>query len=126
MRFQPLYAAATLLLLAVETAIALFVHDDFVRPHLGDSLAVVLVYLGLRAGTRLEMLPAALVALAIAFGIEIGQYFHLVRLLGLEHIAVARVVLGTGFDRADFLAYMAGAVAALIGDDMIRHEMLAP
>ncbi|MEQ1832948.1 MAG: hypothetical protein ABL977_07820, partial [Candidatus Eisenbacteria bacterium] len=32
---------------AVETAIALFVRDDFVRPYLGDVLAIALVYAGL-------------------------------------------------------------------------------
>lgn len=124
MTFRPMYAAAALAMLAIETAIALFVHDDFVRPHLGDSLAVVLVYLAIRAGTRLGMVQSVLAALAVAFAIEFGQYVHLVRLLGLEWSAVARCLLGTGFDPRDFVAYLAGGAMALIGDDLIRRETL--
>ena len=34
--------------------------------------------------------------------------------VGLGGLAVARAVLGTGFDPRDFLAYAAGAVVALV------------
>jgi hypothetical protein len=110
------YAAAILLLLAVETGIAVFVHDRFVRPYLGDSLAVVLVYLALRTVTRLRVWPAAVAATAFAFGIEFGQLFGLVDLLGLDGSAIARCLLGTGFDPWDFLAYLAGGAMAVAGE----------
>ena len=48
------YALAALVLFAVEVVIALFVRDAFVRPYLGDVLAVMLVYAVLRAVTPLE------------------------------------------------------------------------
>ena len=113
MAFRPGYAAAALAVFAIEAAIAAFVHDGFVRPHLGDSLAVVLVYLGLRAVTRLGVTPATGWALGIAVGIEIGQYFHFARALGLGGNAIALVVLGSGFDPLDLLAYAAGALAVI-------------
>ncbi len=102
------------MLFAVEVIIALFVHDRFVRPYLGDVLAVVLVYCGLRALFALGPWPAAGIAFAVAAAIEFGQWFGLLDLLGLRGNAVARVVLGTGFDWKDFLAYGAGAALALI------------
>ena len=40
------YAAAFLILLAIEVLIALFVHDRFVRPYLGDVIVVIVVYPG--------------------------------------------------------------------------------
>ncbi|MET0287217.1 MAG: DUF2809 domain-containing protein, partial [Polyangiales bacterium] len=40
------YAAHALALFLVEVAIALWVHDDFVRPYVGDVLVVPLVYFG--------------------------------------------------------------------------------
>jgi hypothetical protein len=116
MTFRFPYALATLGLFAVEVAIALFVHDRFVRPHVGDTLAVVLVYLALRAVTRLPRVGAVLVALAVACAVEIGQAFDLVDRLGLGDSALARCVFGTGFDPWDFLAYLAGAGIACACD----------
>ncbi|WEJ98107.1 MAG: DUF2809 domain-containing protein [Candidatus Sphingomonas phytovorans] len=106
------YALAAVALFAIEVVIALFVHDGIVRPFLGDSLAVILVYLGLRAVTPMETGPAILLALATAFAIEFGQLFGLLGALGLQANPVARVVLGTGFDPMDFVAYTAGALCA--------------
>jgi uncharacterized protein DUF2809 len=107
------YAVAALAVLAIEVVIALFVRDAFVRPFVGDTLAVVLVCLGLRAITPLGVLPAASIALATAFAVEIGQYFALVDQLGLGDSRVARIVLGTSFAPGDFLAYSIGALAVL-------------
>ena len=100
---------AAILVFIIEVVIAAFVRDAFVRPYLGDSLAVVLVYLALRATTPLDVCWSAATALAIACAIEVGQWFHVADLLGLGHYRLARVVLGTGFDPADFLAYASGA-----------------
>jgi Protein of unknown function (DUF2809) len=108
------YAVAAILFFLTEVAIAALVHDAIVRPYLGDSLAVVLVYCAVRAATPLGMRWSAAAALALACAIEIGQWFHLADLIGLGHIRIARIVLGTGFDPTDFLAYAGGAVAVLI------------
>ena len=42
------YAAATVLLVITEVLIALYVHDDFVRPYVGDVLVVIAVYCAVR------------------------------------------------------------------------------
>lgn len=109
------YLVAAIVLFAIEVLIALFVRDDFVRPYLGDVLAVALVYCGLRAVTPLGVRAALFATLAIAFAIEIAQALQLLATLGLADNAVARVVLGGTFDWADLAAYLAGAgVIALI------------
>jgi hypothetical protein len=102
--------------LAIEAAIAAFVHGGFVRCYLGDALAVVGVYLVARAATPLSMWCAAVAALAVGFGIEFGQLFGLLNALGLGRNRLARLVLGGGFDPLDFVAYAAGAGAALLID----------
>jgi hypothetical protein len=122
--FRPCYALAAMLVFLAEVVIAAFIHDAFVRPRLGDSLAVVLVYLAVRAVTPLSVRWSAAAALVFACAIEIGQYFHLVDLIGLGHMRVARVVLGTGFDPADFLAYAAGAAAVIIAETALRRGAL--
>ena len=113
MTFRPSFALATIALLGIEIAIARFVPDDLVRPYIGDSLAVVLVYLALRTVTRLRVLPAVATAFAVACAIEVGQYFHLVDALGLGSSQVARIVLGTTFGLTDFVAYAGGALCVL-------------
>jgi len=111
--FRPSYALATIAVLGIEIAIARFVHDDFVRPYLGDSLAVVAVYLALRAVTPFRVMAAVTIAFAFACAIELGQFFHLVDLLGLGTNRVARIILGTTFGLTDFVAYAGGAAGVL-------------
>jgi hypothetical protein len=114
------YAIAATVIFLIEVAIAAFVHDGFIRPHLGDSLAVILVYLAIRATTCMGAVASVATAFAIACAIEFGQYIGLVALLGLEQHMLARIVLGTGFDPADFVAYAGGAVAVLVGEAALR------
>ena len=106
------YAAAALALLLIEGAIAWWIHDRFIRPHFGDVLAVVLVYLILRAVTPLRVWPAAAAALVIALAIETAQAFDLLARLGIGN-AVVRTVLGHAFDWSDMLAYVIGIAATL-------------
>ncbi len=110
MTFRPFYALATILVFFIELYIGLYVHDQLIRPYIGDSLAVILVYLGLRTVTRLDIRMALVAAVAIAFVLEFGQYFHLIDRLGLRHNRIARLVLGTTFDVGDLGCYVAGAV----------------
>ena len=114
MRLHRGYAALTIALLAIELAIALFLNDPIVRPYIGDALAVMLVYVGLRAVTRLPVVPATLSAFAIAVAIEFSQYLRLLKAIGLDHNRFARMILGSGFDPKDFIAYASGAVAVLL------------
>lgn len=101
------YGAAALLVLAVELIIALFVRDAFVRPYVGDTLAVVLLYAAVLAVLELPRAAVALGALAVALLIELGQGLGLLETLGLADVTVARVVLGTYCDPHDCVAYAA-------------------
>lgn len=123
--WRPGYALAALLVFLIEVGIALWVRDGFVRPYLGDVLAVVLVYLVLRALTALRVVPAALMALAVGVAVEAGQALHLLDHLGLAGNRVARVVLGSAFSIGDLFCYGAGAVLVIAGEGVrgaaIRH-----
>jgi len=110
------YLAMMVVLLAVEILIALFVHDRIVRPFIGDSLAVMLVYCALRAMTRLRERTAVATALVIAVAIEVGQLVGVLDLLGLRTNGLATMLLGTGFDPTDFLAYGGGALCAMAAE----------
>jgi len=102
----------------IEVVIALWWRDGFVRPYLGDVLAVALVYLALRAATRLDPLGVAGVAVVVAVAIELGQLVHVLDAVGLGHNRLARIVLGGVFDPRDIACYLVGAALAL-GLDLI-------
>jgi len=114
--WRPRYAIAAAFLFATEVVIAMFVRDRFVRPYLGDALAVALVYCAIRAVSNLHPLTVAAVAFGVAVVIELGQYIGVLRLAGLQDSTLARTVLGHGFDLRDFPAYAAGALAMLAID----------
>lgn len=102
------YLLAFALLLGVEVFIALKVHDNFVRPYLGDVLVVAVLYClvrGIRRGGG-GLLP--LWVFLFAALVEVCQYFELVKRLGLEDHRFLRTLLGSTFDLADIACYAVG------------------
>ncbi|PMI37487.1 hypothetical protein BCT30_16515 [Enterovibrio norvegicus] len=95
-------------LLAVLIGIALFVKDSFVRPFLGDELVVVWMYAFLAAFLLVRPLMLSLFVLVFAYCVEIGQYFRLVEVVGLQNNKLASIVIGSTFDWLDLLAYTLG------------------
>jgi len=104
------YIIATTVLLIVEVLIALFVHDNFVRPYIGDVLVVVVVYTFIRIfiPDKCRLLP--LYVFIFAAFVEILQLFHLVDLLGLGNIRFFRILIGSVFDIKDIVCYGVGCV----------------
>jgi hypothetical protein len=115
-RFDRGYALAAALVFAVEVLIALFVRDGFVRPYLGDVLAVVLVYLFIRAVTKLNLPAALTITLAFALAIELSQLFGLMDLLRLRGNRLAHFTIGGSFDPKDLLCYLAGGLAIALAE----------
>ncbi|BDW82705.1 membrane protein [Erythrobacter sp. Dej080120_24] len=122
MRLDRGYAFAAAGLLLVEIVIALFVRDNFVRPVLGDVLAVMLVYCAVLAIVDLPRILAAVFAFLEGVVIEAMQYLDALTALGLQHNPVARVVLGTTFSWGDIVAYAAGVILALVADRAWRKR----
>jgi len=116
------YAAVFLLLLGVEVCIALFVHDRFVRPYVGDVLVVGVIYTLARTilPTGLPWLPAGVTAFALC--VEVGQAFDLVDRLGLGHIPFFRVLLGATFDWADMGCYVVGGGLVVVVEWLARRH----
>ena len=116
------YILAFALLLTVEILIALFVRDDFIRPYGGDILVTVLICAAVRIvfPTGVRLLP--LWVFLFAAGVEIGQYFDFVTLLGLGNIAFFRILLGSTFSFADLLCYAAGCALFWLGEKIITKS----
>ena len=112
--FKKGYFIIAVLLFLIEVLIALFIKDQFIRPYVGDFLAVILIYCFLKSFWDAPPLKVAIYVLLFSFAIEIGQHFQLVKLLGLNNSQIARTVIGVGFDWADMLAYTLGVLTVLI------------
>ena len=104
-----IYAACAALLLIAEILIGLYAHDDFVRPYLGDTLVVILLWCLVRIAvpTRLSWLSAAVFLFAVL--VEISQIFPLCDLLGIQN-SLIRTLMGTSFSWWDIVAYLAGCL----------------
>lgn len=121
MRKRFAYAIVTLVLIAIEVLIALFVHDAFVRPYLGDVLVVVVLYTLIRTAIpeKYSLLPIYVFLFAV--GVEVLQLLHIVEWLGLGDNPFFRVLIGSVFDWKDILCYAVGCLA-LGGYEVFRHR----
>lgn len=118
-----MYLIAAIILFAIEVLIALYVRDDFIRPYIGDVLAIALLYTVLRAVSPLSVMQAIALTLAIAFAIEIAQALNFLDAIGLRNNAFARIILGGVFDYADLIAYAVGA-AIIFAVERVLYERL--
>ena len=106
--FQKQYFLLTVLLFLIEVAIAMYAHDRFVRPYVGDFLVVIFLYCLVQSFFKIPYNKAALAVLLFSYLIEASQYFHLINHLGLRQSRLAHLILGSGFEWIDLLAYTLG------------------
>jgi Protein of unknown function (DUF2809) len=116
-----IYFLIFLLLLTVEIFIAIFAHDEFVRPYIGDILAVGVVYYFIRIflPERVALLP--LYVFIIALTVEILQFFDFAGLIGSEN-KILKIIAGSVFDWKDITCYAIGcAIIAVIDVFKLKH-----
>jgi len=53
---------------------------------------------------------------------EVGQYFHLVKLLGLSDYKIARIIIGSTFDLKDIACYLAGCIGLFLYEMVKRRK----
>lgn len=119
-RFQRTYFGLFLLLLLTEILIAVYAHDDIIRPVGGDYLVVILLYCACRSILRSPIPGTALAVLLVAYGVEITQYFRLADHLGLGRHSLLRVIIGSSFSWGDMAAYTLGITTVLIIEQIIQ------
>lgn len=115
LRKRVIYFGVFLILLTTETLIALFVHDRFVRPYVGDVLVVMVLYFLVRVFVPEGCRWLPWIIFAFAVGVEFLQYLNLVELLGLSDNRFMRIVLGSVFDFKDIVCYGVGCVVLQTG-----------
>ena len=119
--FKPGFLVIAFILFVIEVLIALYVRDSIIRPYVGDFLVVIMLYCFVRAFVKTSPWKIALAVLIFAYTIETLQYFKIVDRLGLTNIAIAKTIIGYGFEWLDILAYTLGAMTVVILDKRWRN-----
>jgi len=114
MTFNSSYFVLFTLLLTVELLIGTCMHDAFFRPYGGDFLVVLLLYCLIRSFINIPVVKSAIGILIFSYTVEISQYFHLVKLLGMQHSRLALLILGNSLSFSDLLCYTLGILLVLI------------
>ena len=121
LKFNKNYFLFFLLLLGIEILIALFIHDSFIRPYVGDLLVVVLIYCFIKSFISTPVIKTAIAVLLFACIIEALQYFNIVQKLGLQDSNAARIIIGSSFEWKDMLAYTGGFLLVLVAEWMKKR-----
>ncbi len=116
LRFQRRYFIFFVILLLIEVVIALFAHDNFIRPFFGDFLVVILIYCFIKSFLNTPQVMTAIAVLLFSYLIEVLQYFNIIKMLGLQNSNLARVVIGTSFEWTDLIAYTLGIGLVILLD----------
>ena len=123
LRFNKTYFILAIMLFITEVFIALFVHNNFIRPYFGDILVVILIYCFIKSFIKVKILTASIFVLLFACGIETLQYFRVVEKLKLENVDIARTAIGTSFEWMDILCYVVGILIVITLEKMrMQHQ----
>ena len=120
MRFERKYFKLFLILLIIEIGIATFISGGFIRHFFGDFLVVIMLYCLIMSFFRIKPLVAAWIVLIVATLIEVGQYFHVLEMIGLQNNKIANIVLGNTFSYGDLIAYLVGIIVVVVLENKYR------
>lgn len=102
------YAASFIIIFLIEVYIALYIHDDFIRPYIGDVFVTALICCFCRIffPKGIRLLPVYVLIFAML--VETAQYFNVITLLGLQDNPLACTIIGTSFSHIDLVCYGVG------------------
>ncbi len=72
------------------------------------------MYCAVKSFLNISDWKAAIGVLLFSFLIEALQYFHIVKVLGLQHSKIANIVIGNSFHWIDLVAYTVGITIVLL------------
>jgi Protein of unknown function (DUF2809) len=122
-RFSLINFSIAVALFIVEVLIAVFMHDRFVRPYVGDYLVVFLVYYAIASLVDCAPWQTGLFTLLFAYAVEFLQYIKFIERVKLEGNVLARTVLGVGFEWKDIMAYTLGVGTVLLIERLRRRSV---
>lgn len=116
------YLIGFIIILIVEVFIALYVHDNVIRPYVGDILVIICIYLLLRTIIPEKIKYLSLYVLILAIAVEIMQYFNFTDILSLQN-KILKVALGSTFDIKDIVCYVIGYIIIILFEQNERRKL---
>lgn len=121
-KFSWYYFSCALLLFVTEIGIAVYAHDDIIRPYFGDFLVVILIYCFVKSFFETPVTATVIGVLLFSYLIETLQYFHIVNVLGLQNSKIASTVIGTYFTWNDIVMYTLGTLLVWLVEVKLLHK----
>jgi hypothetical protein len=115
--FRVWYFLLAILLLVIEILIALYIHDQVIRPYLGDLLVVIMIYCFFRAFLVVGKIQLGLAVFLFACLVETLQYFNVVERIGAGDSRLLKIIIGNAFEWMDILMYALGIAVVMILDN---------
>lgn len=103
-----------------EVLIVKFMHHNFIRYYGGDFLVVILIYFFVKAFIQISNVKTGIYVLLFSYSIEVLQYYHFVKLIGLQNSKLALIILGDSFSFTDLLVYTLGILFVLIFEGVLN------
>lgn len=119
MKINYKYLILAVILFIIEVYIAFFVRDNIIRPFIGDTLVVGLIYFFIKSFMKKSSRLLGGYIFLFACFIEIAQYFNLISLLHMENSKVAKIIFGSTFDLNDIFCYFAGTIIIYIYEALV-------
>ncbi|HEY9061482.1 MAG TPA: DUF2809 domain-containing protein [Pseudobacteroides sp.] len=110
------FSLSAICFLCCVLIVKMFNDNLFIRGFTGDIIVILLIYFLIKAFFNFKPLNLAVFTLCLAYLTEFMQFLRLIKLLGLNHNVLARLVIGSVFDPFDLLAYTIGAILVYIID----------
>ena len=110
-----------LTLTGIEILIALFVHDDFIRPYVGDIIVIAVIYYFVRIFFPDGLKYLLLYIFAFSVMIEFAQLLELTKLVSGDN-RFLEILLGTFFSVWDIVCYAAGFIIVGIIETVIKKQ----
>ncbi|MBN2222096.1 MAG: DUF2809 domain-containing protein [Vallitaleaceae bacterium] len=122
-RFSGKYFITAIMIFAIEVLIAIFIHDQLIRPYVGDVLVMFLLYAIIKSfyGKPTKRVPYYLFGFALV--VEFTQLLGLVERLGVQDNVVLRTILGITFDIKDIVCYFIGMLLLLGYEQALRKDI---
>lgn len=123
-RSRIFYGTSTLTVLLLGLASRRYLGEvPFVRAYVGDGLWALMVFFGIALiANQWPTNRVALVALLIAYSIEISQLYHAPWIDSVRATRLGSLVLGFSFVWSDLLCYSVGVAIGFIIDQSNRQR----
>ena len=115
------YLIGFIITIIIEALIAMYVHDYFIRPYVGDVVIIICIYLLLRIIIPDKIKYLSLYVLMLGVIVEVMQYFNFTNMISGGN-KLLKIALGSTFDIKDIICYAIGYIIIVLVEAKMKGE----